>query len=120
MLEPWIEVLQTAIGHIRRGKMLSEGAWVIVNRPTGQLTQADNQRLGEAMRLLGWEHKKPRFRVEGGRSRPHWGYVVDDGSELPIISLPEVTATRDSTGALRITITEGERDDTPGEEGDDI
>ena len=52
------------------GKLRAEDAWEIVGVLPGQRTQHHNERLGEAMRELGWTRKKLRF---GGPAE--WCYV---------------------------------------------
>ena len=68
--EPWIEVIQKALGETN-GKLLTSDVWRIVNIPTAQRTQAHNERVGIAMRACGWKRKKVRFPVIGMQ----WAYV---------------------------------------------
>jgi len=69
VIDPWETRLADALGD-EAGKILAEDVWAIVDRPSGQRTQADNERLGACMRKLGWEHR--RLRIEG---RPRWCYA---------------------------------------------
>jgi hypothetical protein len=54
--EPWAtEIAEVLQG--RCGKLASNDAWAIIGKPTGQRFQHDNQRMGEAMRELGFRRK---------------------------------------------------------------
>jgi len=54
----------------------AEDAWRIVGKLPGQRNQDDNERLGDAMRRLGFDRIKRRF----GLPHPEWCYVRGDGS----------------------------------------
>jgi hypothetical protein len=72
--DPYFETLHAALGEDGDGKLRAEDAWRIVGRPSGMRTQDDNERLGDALRRLGFERKQRRF---GGN--PEWCYVRGDG-----------------------------------------
>ncbi|MEM6623783.1 MAG: virulence-associated E family protein [Pseudomonadota bacterium] len=74
--EPFYERLHDALGGERPGKVKAEDAWRIVGRQAGHRTQDDNERLGDAMRRLGFERTKRRF----GLPHPEWCYVRGDGN----------------------------------------
>lgn len=74
--DPFFETLHSALGEDLEGKLRSEDAWRILGRPSGQRTQDDNQRLGDALRRLGFDRKKLRF----GGPNPEWGYARGDGA----------------------------------------
>jgi hypothetical protein len=67
------EVVEPLYGRIR-----STDAWDIIGLPVGQRTQSHNERLGNAMRALGWRRLKQRF---GSGSEPEWAYVRDEPGE---------------------------------------
>jgi hypothetical protein len=73
--DPWIELLGTELDGLN-GKLLSTDAWKIVNMAEGQRTQAHNERLGNAMKAIGFERKHPNF-----DGRQQWGYVRGDKDE---------------------------------------
>jgi hypothetical protein len=68
--DPWVELIERLLAE-RKGKLLAEDVWKIVDLPTGQRAQHHNQRIGESMRELGWERKKLRF----GGPTSQWGYA---------------------------------------------
>ncbi len=72
--DPFVVELQRVLGNLE-GKLLAADAWEIIGVPPGQRTQDHNQRLGEALRELGWERTKRRF----GGVQPTWCYVRGDG-----------------------------------------
>jgi hypothetical protein len=43
------------------GKIAAADVWQIVGKPAYHRTQADNVRVGEAMRALGWDRTMQRF-----------------------------------------------------------
>jgi predicted P-loop ATPase len=69
IVDPWRDSLESVLAEID-GKLPCEDAWKIIDKPRGQRTQHDNNRLGAAMRDLGWERKQIKI---GGKKR--WGYV---------------------------------------------
>ncbi len=58
--EPWTGVLDDVLGALE-GKVRGVELWSALALPTGQLKQADSERLRAAMAELGWEKKKARF-----------------------------------------------------------
>jgi hypothetical protein len=62
--DPWVDKLAEALGD-REGKILATDVWMLVGLSAGQRTQAHNERLGAAMRTLGWQHDMLRF---GGKN----------------------------------------------------
>ena len=78
--DPFVELLRAKLGD-KEGKLRSEDAWEIVDVPRGQRTQFHNERLGQAMREIGWERKKRRF---GGP--PEWCYVRGDAENQLFLS----------------------------------
>jgi predicted P-loop ATPase len=69
--DPWFELIGGVLGSCAReglnGKILGTDVWRIVNMNAAQRTQAHNERLGNAMKALGFEHKQRNF--EGGYVR---------------------------------------------------
>jgi hypothetical protein len=104
--DPWIEVIDDALGD-HYGKMRVKDAWVIVNVPTDRRTQDHNQRLGDAMRGLGWQRVQRRF-----AGKRDWAYVKRhpkgedrDGTLLPIIHV----SRGEISGDLDIFVGQSER-----------
>ena len=60
--DPFVGRLADVLGNLE-GKLKAEDAWEIVGVPPGQRNQDHNERLGEAMRELGW--KRTRLRSDG-------------------------------------------------------
>ncbi|HZV03633.1 MAG TPA: VapE domain-containing protein [Gemmataceae bacterium] len=52
--DPFYELLQNMIGHIEAGKIAAEEVWTILDMRGGQREQSHNERMGRAMRALGW------------------------------------------------------------------
>ena len=73
--DPFYESLHSALGETLQGKLKADDAWRIVGRLAGMRTQDDMERLGDAMRRLGFDRKQRRF---GGN--PEWCYVRGDGA----------------------------------------
>ena len=74
--DPFVVTLSAILGDVT-GKLHAADAWELLGIPAGQRTQDHNARLGEAMRVLGWERTKLRF----GGPRPEWCYAKGDASE---------------------------------------
>lgn len=81
--DPFYETLLDALGEVEEingtvvgeGKVRGEHVWEILKRPAGQRSQLDNERMGDAMRRLGFERKKMRF-----GDKVVWGYQRGDGT----------------------------------------
>ena len=73
--DPFYESLHSALGEEMAGKLRAMDAWRIVGRVAGMRTQDDMERLGDAMRRLGFDRKQRRF---GGN--PEHCYVRGDGA----------------------------------------
>ncbi len=71
--EPWVQVLDEALRGVE-GKLRTEDAWLIVGVAPERREQVHCERIGTAMRELGWERKQRRF---GGP--PEYAYVKGDG-----------------------------------------
>lgn len=69
VVDPWRDTLHAVLAEID-GKIACDDAWRIVDKPRGQRTQHDNNRLGAAMRDLGWARRE--IKIDG---RKCWGYV---------------------------------------------
>jgi hypothetical protein len=76
MNDPYVEELAKYLSD-KYGKIRSVDAWEIIGLPVGQRTQVHNERLGNAMRELGWRRKQMRF----GHG-PEWAYVRDGAETL--------------------------------------
>ena len=72
--DPFYESLLAVLGEETEGKLRAEDAWRIVGKPKGMRDQNDNERLGAAIRRLGFESSQRRF----GRG-PEAAYVRGDG-----------------------------------------
>jgi len=78
IVDPWRDRLASVLDDVD-GKMTCEDAWKIIDKPSGQRTQHDNNRLGAVMRDLGWMRKQVKI-----AGRKFWGYVRGDQPYLPI------------------------------------
>ncbi len=74
--DPFYESLLAVLGTDAEGKLKAEDAWRIVGKPKGMRSQDDNERLGAAIRRLGFEPGQRRF----GRG-PEAAYVRGDGAK---------------------------------------
>jgi len=72
--DPIFEVLEAALGRSESGKIRAADVWRILEKRHGCATQADNVRVGDAMKRLGFERKKARFGAQ-----PEYGYFRGDG-----------------------------------------
>lgn len=73
--DPYVDTLAKALGD-QTGKLRAADVWAILDIPVGQRNQSHSERMGEAMRLLGWERTKLRF-----GSGPEWAYVRGEPDE---------------------------------------
>ena len=73
----------------------------IIGMPAGQRTQVHNERLGNAMRVLGWRRLQQRF----GQGR-EWAYVRDRSDHAQPAVRDWVHVNRDKDGKLQIDIVE--------------
>jgi predicted P-loop ATPase len=64
--DPWLDVVRPAVGDLK-GKMLNADAWTIVKVPEDRRTQDHNGRLGNVMKLLGFERKP--LQIEGKKAK---------------------------------------------------
>lgn len=74
--EPFYERLHDVLGVEGDGKVKAIDVWRIVGRLPGQRTQDDNERLGDAMRRLGFDRSKRRF----GLPNPEHCYIRGSGN----------------------------------------
>jgi len=70
LLDPYFVALDEALGD-RTGKIRTRDVWRIVGVPVDRRTPQHEQRVGEAMRELGFERKQGRF----GGGGPEYAYV---------------------------------------------
>lgn len=105
--DPFFETLHSALGDELEGKLRGEDAWRIVGKPRGMRTQDDNDRLGDAMRRLGFDRKQRRF---GGPS-PEWCYVRG-GKGVPRL-MPRFGPDDELDGVAQVT--DDEPEPTPWE-----
>jgi predicted P-loop ATPase len=63
--DPYTDLIAEALGDLT-GKIKNADVWKLVGKQSGNRTQDDNARLGEAMRVNGWEHVKTRFNGKNG------------------------------------------------------
>ena len=105
--DPYFETLHSALGEELEGKLRGEDAWRIVGKPRGMRTQDDNDRLGDAMRRLGFERKQRRF---GGPS-PEWCYVRG-GKGVPHL-VPRFGPDGELEGVVQVR--DGKAEPTPWE-----
>jgi hypothetical protein len=72
--DPWEVLMEEAIGQYDNARIKCKDVWAVVNVPIHMRTQIHNERLGEAMRALGWERKKARY-----GTKVVWCYLKLDG-----------------------------------------
>jgi Virulence-associated protein E len=74
--DPYVDALQNAFGDMK-GKIAAASIWVILDMKEGMRAQVHNQRMGDAMRKLGWvrPNKSGLLSIEG---RMVSGYVKGD------------------------------------------
>lgn len=104
--DPWVGVIEKALGVFKAGKILVADMWEIVNVPIGMRSQEHNARLGESMRSLGWERGKAR--IEG---RVAWCYLKGTPEERQT----RIICVRATDGYLNVRI---EKDGSPNEASD--
>ena len=68
--DPFVHTLQMELGD-KVGKVRAADVWELLNINAAQRTQDHNDRMGAAMREIGWERMKLRF---GGKT-PEWAYA---------------------------------------------
>jgi hypothetical protein len=73
--DPYQMELYETLGEVR-GKIRASDVWRIIGKPVERRTQTDQQRVGDAMKALGFEHRQARF---GGP--PAYAYVRGEGIE---------------------------------------
>lgn len=98
--DPWIDVIGDAPGD-HYGKLRVKDAWAIVDLSPDRRTQYHNQRLGDAMRALGWKHAQRRF--DGKREYCYWR-ADPGGSDTEGKFLPIIHVSRDLSGELDIFV----------------
>jgi hypothetical protein len=64
-VHPWEDLIREHLGE-RKGKIRSTDVWRLIGRHSGQRTQEDNVKLGDAMRKNGWKRTRAR---DGGRGK---------------------------------------------------
>ena len=80
VIDPFQEVLMQHLND-KYGKIRATDVWTIIGLPAGQRTQVHNERLGNALRAMGWNRLKQRF----GHG-PEWGYLRDRPDQgIPVI-----------------------------------
>lgn len=80
--DPFLHKLSEVLADAR-GTLSADDAWIIVGVLPGQRTQAHNERMGAAMKELGWTRTKQRV---GGLLR--WCYERGDGPKLTAMPGP--------------------------------
>ena len=88
--DPWVEELSNELGTLE-GKLLTTDARLIITRNLERWGSTQDQRLGRAMRELGWERKY--LRHEKGRA-----YFYVKGEE----PLPKLTVTVESPSQVTV------------------
>jgi predicted P-loop ATPase len=80
--EPYVDALRSALGDMK-GRIAAQSIWVILDLKEGARAQMHNQRMGEAMRKLGWRrpNKAGLISIEGKMVS---GYVKGEQPWKPI------------------------------------
>ena len=68
--DPWLPLLSELLGEYESGKIRTEDVWDIVGLQSGHRKQEHNDRLGDVMRKLGWEHDQLRWK--GPQAYCYW------------------------------------------------
>jgi hypothetical protein len=74
--EPWTEALGIALGDFE-GKIRAIDVWTILDIDPKHRKSIDANRMGTAIRDLGWERKQRRY--DGGK--PDWSYIKGPSEE---------------------------------------
>jgi predicted P-loop ATPase len=89
--EPWVEVLNTAFDDLE-GKIRAANVWIILDIDVARRDPDADNRMGHAMRELGWARKQRRY-----GDNPEWSYIKGNGEE-------QIFTSRDlESGMLRIS-----------------
>jgi hypothetical protein len=96
--DPFHEEIYDAVSNIPRGKIATNSIWVILDVRVGTLNQDHYNRVGQAMRSLGWTRSENGVRIDG---RLVNGYTRGDQP------WPQVTAERTQYGNTLIIRVEG-------------
>jgi virulence-associated protein E len=101
--DPYFEALQAALvdddGEME-GKIASESIWVILGARAAQRSQEANERVGTALRKLGWTRPSENNNKVRIKKRLVLGYVKGEKPWRPII------ATRDEAGDVHVHYTD--------------
>ena len=96
--DPWTSDIEIALRKYKGGRILPSDIWTILNIHSNQRNQINNQRMGDAIRSLGWERVKARVEEF---DIPKWCYVKGTPEERKV----RIHIRRDGiTGALDISI----------------
>lgn len=101
--DPYFDILHDALGHIQAGKISSATIRSILDVHGAQLGQVHNDRMGQAMRQLGWNRpsKSNLVRIEGKvvvgyvKGEPPWPTVKWGEDGWTAVSPEEVQTTID-------------------------
>ena len=105
--DPWVAIIEKELGDIDTGKILAAEAWALINIPPGMRQQEHNARLGEAMRKLGWERAKMRFKGAGPKDKTFWGYAKGTAEERKV----RICIDRDASGVINVWPWDEEKSD---------
>lgn len=75
--DPWLEALEAALGEVANARLRSTDVWALVGVDPARAGQDENQRMGRAMKALGWRRDKMRC----GDGKPRWCYAIGDGAQ---------------------------------------
>ena len=96
--EPWVDVIKQALS-VWEGKIRSADVWKILDIDPRLRTPESDNRMGRAMRELGWARKQRRYGHD-----PEWSYVKGTG-EKPIA----VSRERDPVAKGVFSVAQGGR-----------
>jgi predicted P-loop ATPase len=110
--DPWLPILAIALSGIH-GKLRCADAWVVVDAKVGTLNQSHNERMGDAMKKLGWQRGKASF--DGKKQNAYFKEGSADDDRDYEGKWPRVSVWRDSEGKLHVEMAsrqaESDRDD---------
>jgi len=121
--EPWAAKIESALQDVE-GRISSTELWKIIDKPIYQRTQTDSNRLGTAMRELGWGYKQ--FRVPWSKNPKYFFYHCERGknpNELPFLYVSVDEMSREPVVGQTPTSTQFEeqiKEETPERPDDKI
>jgi hypothetical protein len=112
--EPWVDVIGGKLGDLV-GRIEAEDIWSMVDMPKDRRTQRDNERIGGAMRRLGWVRLPGNQRHNGKRVTAYARGSVEERGQWLIVTadcqhvMPEPVEPEPKQARLRLVGTDDDR-----------